>query len=64
MIGRLPGPWVGDEVWDPKERTHVIITDVRQRGVPQPVYILRPAHGGPERWTTDDPRRLRTDRPR
>jgi hypothetical protein len=60
---RPPGPWVGDTVWDTAGEEWVTITDVRQRDVPRPVYVLRPAIGGPDRWTTTNPRRLRADGP-
>jgi hypothetical protein len=61
---RPAGPWVGDTVYDTTEQTWAVITDVRQRDVPRPVYVLRHPQVPGEQWTTEDPARLRQDRPR
>lgn len=60
---RPAGPWVGDTVYDTAERTWAVVTDVRRRGLPRPVYVLRHPHVLAEQWTTDDPSRLRRAAP-
>lgn len=61
--GRPPGPWVGDTVWDTAEQTWAVVTDVRQRDLPRPVYVLRHPQVISAQWTTDEPGRLLETRP-
>jgi hypothetical protein len=61
---RPAGPWVGDRVWDATRQAPAVVTDVRRRGLPRPVYVLRHPQALGAHWETDDPDRLCPVEPR
>jgi hypothetical protein len=63
VTGQRP-PSVGDTVYDTGTQSWAVITDIRQDGLPRPVFVLRFRYGSAPQWETNDPARLRTDKPR